>query len=118
MKPDRAAKNGVDSGRIGGFHNQIEFDYSAEGFTRQLESSLQRIGLGYIDSLVIHDLEPYFRRRADDNGLGSARRDLGILQESGFACLQKMRSDGTIGAFGAGTLADSIGTDLPRFPCL
>lgn len=58
----------MSSGWIGGFHNTLRFDYTADGFKKQLDASLQRMGLGYVDSLVIHDLEPTFHITDDDDG--------------------------------------------------
>ena len=69
LVPDPDAKNGTKVGWIGGFHMGIKFDYSAGGFEKQLEGSLQRTGIGYVDSLVIHDLEPS-PRAIEGRGVG------------------------------------------------
>ena len=75
----------------------LKFDYSAEGFQQQLHDSLQRTGLGYIDSLVIHDLEPLPRIvPGKTNGVPEARQDLNVLKQGGFAELQRMRAEGQI----------------------
>eukprot|EP00501_MAST-03F_sp_TOSAG23-6_P002155 GSMAST32.ASY1.ANO1.2254.1 assembled CDS len=42
----------------GGFRMKVKFDYSGEAFKQQLNDSLQRLGIGRVDCLVIHDLEP------------------------------------------------------------
>lgn len=79
LVPDRAANNGLDSGWIGGFHMRIQFDYSAAALFRQYENSLQRMGLGYIDSLVIHDLEPTPHIiEGKTNGVSEARAHLEV----------------------------------------
>ena len=90
LVPDRAAKNGVDAGWIGGYHMRIKFDYSAAALVRQCEDSLQRMGLGYIDSLVIHDLEPTPHIvNGKTNGVAEAKAHLEVLSYSGvfFVCL-------------------------------
>jgi D-threo-aldose 1-dehydrogenase len=87
LVPDPAGMNGKAVGWIGGFHNRIAFDYTAAGFERQLEDSLQRTGLGRIDSVVIHDLEPTPHRNpaTGDTGLATAHAHLAQLRKSGFA---------------------------------
>ena len=70
LVPDPAAKNGTSVGWLGGLHMGVRFDYSAAALERQLEDSLQRTGLGYIDSLVLHDCEPTPHR---DPAKGGAR---------------------------------------------
>ena len=113
LVPDPAAKNGTSVGWIGGLHMGVKFDYSASAFERQIQDSLQRTGLGYIDSVVIHDLEPTPHRNpaAGDDGIATACRHLATLRESGFAALQRMRADGVIKAFGAGVNIDEDGED-------
>ena len=58
LVPDPKGRNGVPVGWIGGLHMGVVFDYSGPAIQRQYEDSLQRTGLGRIESLVIHDLEP------------------------------------------------------------
>lgn len=110
LVPDHAANNGLDSGWIGGFHMRIQFDYSAAALFRQYENSLQRMGLGYIDSLVIHDLEPTPHIiEGKTNGVSEARAHLEVFRESGFAQLQAMRRSGLIKVFGAGLNSNEKG---------
>ena len=113
LVPDRDGVNGTKVGWIGGLHMGIRFDYSADAFERQLEDSLQRTGVGHVDSLVIHDLEPTPHRdvaRGDD-GVATACAHLETLHASGFAALQRMRASGLIRAFGAGLNIDEDGED-------
>ena len=109
--PDTAAKNGTAVGWIGGLHMGIRFDYSGEALERHLADSLQRTGLGYVDSLVIHDLEPTPHRTETDDGVSTARKHLETLESSGFAKLQSLRARGVIKAFGAGVNIDEDGED-------
>ena len=113
LVPDRDGVNGTKVGWVGGLHMGIRFDYSGAAFERQLEDSLQRTGLGHIDSLVIHDLEPTPHRdvATGDNGVATACRHLETLNASGFAALQRMRAEGRIRAFGAGINIDEDGED-------
>ena len=97
LVPDTKCVNGTAVGWIGGFHMGQQFDYSATGFQQQLHDSLQRTGLGYIDSLVIHDLEPTPHIvSGKTNGLAEAKQYLHELKQSGFAELQRMRAKGQI----------------------
>ena len=77
-----------------------------------LADSLQRTGLGFVDSLVIHDLEPTPHRTETDDGVSTARKHLETLESSGFAKLQSLRARG-VKAFGAGVNIDEDGED-PR----
>ena len=112
--PDRDAVNGTAAGWIGGYHMKIKFDYSGEALEAQLHDSLQRTGLGRVDSLVIHDLEPTCHRHGDgraDDGVETARKHLADLRRSGFATLQRLRASGQIAAFGAGVNSNEDGED-------
>ena len=111
--PHPRGREGRSVGWSGGLHFSIKFDYSAEGFERQLAASLQRTGLGRVDSLVVHDLEPtqHFDRAKGDDGVAASRAHLKVLRESGFGGLQRMRADGRIRAFGAGVNSNEDGED-------
>ena len=107
LVPDRTCVGGSKLGWIGGYHFDIRYDYSGGAFERQLEDSLQRLGLGYVDSLVIHDLEP-----GNFGGdLKCAHSHLETLRSSGFPALQRMRAAKRIASFGAGVNIDENGED-------
>ena len=108
-----AGVNGTAVGWIGGFHNRVRFEYTASAFERQIADSLQRTGLGRIDSVVIRDLEPTPHRNpaTGDTGLEAARTHLAELKASGFAALQRLRAAGHISAIGAGMNIDEDGED-------
>jgi D-threo-aldose 1-dehydrogenase len=111
--PDRKCQNGIPVGWIGGFHFNIQFDYSANAFKRQIEDSIQRMGLGYIDSIVIHDLEPTCRVGINYNEKTNlAKSDLTILLDSGYDYLIEQRHLGNIKAFGAGLNSNEGNEDL------
>ena len=62
------------------------FDFSYDGVMRSVEESLERLGLDRVDVLHIHDPDTHY-----DEALGGAYR-----------ALDRLRSEGTIGAVGAG----------------
>jgi len=73
------------------------YDYSADGARRSVEDSLQRMGLGTLDIVYVHDLSPdnfgdqfdyYYRIAAGPGGA--------------FEGLVKMREEGLIKAWGLG----------------
>ena len=114
LVPDPRGMNGVPMAWIGGMHNSVTFDYSGPAIERQLEDSLQRTGLGRIESLVIHDLEPtpHLDKERGDDGIRTATRHLEELKhKGGFATLQRLRRDGKILGFGAGVNIDENGED-------
>lgn len=62
------------------------FDFTYDGIMRSVEESLERLNLDRIDILHIHDPDEHY-----EEALGQA-----------FAALRKLRSEGSIGAIGAG----------------
>jgi len=61
-------------------------DYSYDGVLRSVEESLDRLGLGHVDILLVHDPDAHY-----DEAIAGA-----------FRALQQLRSDGTVRAIGAG----------------
>lgn len=62
------------------------FDFSHDGVLRSVEESLERLGLDRIDILLVHDPDDHF-----DEAVTGA-----------FRALQRLRSEGTVKAIGAG----------------
>ena len=62
------------------------FDFSYDGVMRSVEESLSRLGLDRVDVLLVHDPDDHY----DDAVAGA------------FRALQRLRSDGTVEAIGAG----------------
>jgi D-threo-aldose 1-dehydrogenase len=62
------------------------FDFSRDGVLRSLEESLQRLGLDHIDIAYIHDPDDHYQQAIDQ----------------AFPTLAELRSQGVIGAIGAG----------------
>jgi D-threo-aldose 1-dehydrogenase len=62
------------------------FDYSYDGVMRSLEESLERLGIGRIDILYIHDPDDHW-----EAAIGGA-----------YPALERLRSERVVGAIGAG----------------
>jgi D-threo-aldose 1-dehydrogenase len=65
---------------------RIVFDYSADGVTRSLEESLERLGVGRIDVALIHDPDDHWQAAID----------------GAYPALARLREQGVIRAVGAG----------------
>ncbi|MER5211885.1 aldo/keto reductase [Streptomyces sp. NPDC002838] len=66
-------------------HRRV-WDFSADGVRRTLEASLERLGLDHVDVVYLHD--------PDDHAEQAFRE--------GYRALEKLRSEGVVGAIGAG----------------
>ncbi|MFD3497013.1 aldo/keto reductase [Streptomyces sp. NPDC058676] len=66
-------------------HRRV-WDFSADGVRRTLEASLERLGLDRVDVVYLHD--------PDDHAEQAFRE--------GYPALEKLRSEGLVGAIGAG----------------
>ena len=64
----------------------VVFDFSRDGVLRSFEESLKRLELDRIDILLIHDPDDFHRQAVDE----------------AFPALAELRSEGVIGAIGAG----------------
>jgi D-threo-aldose 1-dehydrogenase len=78
-------------------HRRV-WDFSRDGVRRSLEDSLTRLGLDRVDMLFLHDAEEHFE---------AALRD-------GYPALAELRSDGLVGAIGAGMYDHAKLTTLVR----
>ena len=65
---------------------RLVFDYSADGVTRSLEESLERLGVGRIDIALIHDPDDHWQAAID----------------GAYPALARLREQGVIRAVGAG----------------
>ncbi|MDG3003597.1 aldo/keto reductase [Paludisphaera mucosa] len=76
---------------------RYEYDYSAAGTRRSIEDSLNRLGLGRLDIVYIHDLSP------DNADMGAEWTSYFDVAMKGAAKeLTKMRDEGVIRAWGFG----------------
>jgi D-threo-aldose 1-dehydrogenase len=87
---------------IGKFFNtpsrREKFDYTYDGVMRSLESSLERLGLDYVDLLLVHDCDVFTHGSevARDSHLRT------LMEGGGYRALTKLRDEKVIKAFGAG----------------
>lgn len=72
------------------------FDYSYDAVMRSIEDSLQRLGFNRIDIVLLHDVE------AATHGVEGAERYFHQAMAGGYRALDKLRSEGVIGAIGCG----------------
>jgi len=72
------------------------FDYSYDGVMRSFEDSLQRLGLGRIDVLYVHDIG------AMEHGAEANQRHMRTLREGGYRALEELRRAGAVRAIGIG----------------
>jgi D-threo-aldose 1-dehydrogenase len=66
--------------------DQWVFDYSKDGVRRSIEDSLRRLGLDRVDILLMHDPDDHYQEAL----------------ENAYPVLDELRSQGVIGALGAG----------------
>lgn len=84
-----------DNGFVGALPFRIERDYSYDGVMRSHDYSLARLGLGRVDILFVHDLEP--------RGLGAAYAGhLARFLDGGLRALEDLKSQGAIAGWGLG----------------
>lgn len=84
----------------------LHFDYSYDGIMRSYEDSLQRLGLGCVELLVIHDLDTFTH----------PPERVAVLQyelaAGGWRALEELRAGGAVRGVGAGI--NEVGL-IPRF---
>ncbi|MFK3736352.1 aldo/keto reductase [Massilia sp. TN1-12] len=95
LKPHPAGD--IESPFVGTLPFKRVFDYTADGVRRSIEDSLQRLALGHIDIVYVHDLSPdYFGNEFDRNFAIAAGRG------GAFEGLVKLREEGVIKGWGLG----------------
>ncbi|CAM3069482.1 aldo/keto reductase [Paracoccus nototheniae] len=75
--------------------NDVRYDYSGDGIEESLEQSLERLGVGHVDILYVHDLGAYTHGADND-------RHMQAFLGSGYDRLVRLKAAGRIGAFGLG----------------
>ena len=91
----------------GGLPFEDVFDYGYDGIMRSYEDSIQRLGLPWVDCLVIHDLD-YMFHRTDHN----VQAHMAQLVAGGWRALDELKRNGLVLAVGAGV--NELGV-IPRF---
>src|SRR5438874_8732552 len=94
LRPIADAKAAASHGHIMPF--EPVYDYTYDAIMRSVEDSLQRLGLGRIDILYVHDIGAY------QHGVVANAGHLRDLRQSGYRALEELRRTGAIGAFGIG----------------
>ncbi|MBN9304031.1 MULTISPECIES: aldo/keto reductase [unclassified Devosia] len=97
LRPVRSdAERTVQHGWTQPFPFEIAYDYSYDGIMRSFEDSLQRLGLGKIDILLVHDIG------TKTHGVEGNRRHWADLAGGGYRALDELRRQGLISAIGLG----------------
>lgn len=81
--------------------NDVRYDYSGDGIEESLEQSLDRLGVGRVDIVYVHDLGTYTHGADND-------RHLQDFLASGYDRLVRLKESGRIGAFGLGVNESEI----------
>ena len=83
------------------FHLPLPFDavydYSYDGVMRSFEDSLQRLGMGRIDILLIHDVDVWTHGTQEATDARMAE-----VMQGGYRAMVKLRDEGAIVAIGCG----------------
>ena len=85
----------VPAGNRFGLPGAICADYTYEGTIRSVEDSLNRTGLGRLDIVIVHDIDPY--NHGERHGVMFRE-----AMEGALPALNDLRRDGLIGAVGIG----------------
>jgi len=95
-------------GFINAMPNDITYDYSYDGIMRSVEGSLERLGIGRIDILFMHDIGRF--THGDEN-----EHHFPIAMDGGYKALDELRSSGAISAFGLGVNEVEVCVDAMQF---
>ena len=96
LRPQRRGSPLRPSVWTGGLPFENVFDYSYDGIMRSYEDSLQRLGLPWVDCLLIHDLDSMFHNEQN------LQAHITQLITSGWKALEELKRNGLVQAVGAG----------------
>ena len=86
----------IDRGQWrGGLDFEPVYDYSYDGVMREVQDSLQRLGLSRIDILLIHDVDVWTHGDALD-------RRFDEVMDGGYRAMVELRRNGHVAAIGVG----------------
>ncbi|MDP9416997.1 MAG: aldo/keto reductase [Actinomycetota bacterium] len=85
LVPQDAAGRTDEEFEVPATHRRV-WDFSRDGVRRSVEESLERMGLDHVDVLFLHDAEDHFE----------------VALREGYPALAELRSQGLVGAIGAG----------------
>ena len=83
------------------------YDYSRDGTLRSVEASLERLGTGRIDILLIHDIDRFTHRDEQPRRFREA-------MEGAYPALAELRAQGVVGAIGLGVNDWKVAEDVVR----
>ena len=89
------------------FH--LRYDYSYDAIMRAFEDSLQRLGLNYIDIVLVHDLDPIVHEKEIFS------RHFYDYINSGYPALAKLKNEGVIKAIGLGVKKWQVCFDVMQY---
>ena len=98
LEPVEIAGGLDDQGFVVPATHRRRWDFSREGIRRSLEESLERLGLDRLDIVYLHDPDEHWTE----------------VLATGYAALEELRSDGIVGAIGAGMNQSAMLADLVR----
>lgn len=78
------------------FPFEIAYDYSYDGIMQSFEDSLQRLGLGKVDILLVHDIG------TQTHGVEGNKTHWRKLADGGYRALRELRDGGLVSAIGLG----------------
>jgi D-threo-aldose 1-dehydrogenase len=87
----------IQSPFVGALPFRRVIDYTGDGVRRAVEDSLQRLAVGHLDIVYVHDLSPDYFKDAFDHQFGVAAAAGGA-----FEALVRLREEGVIKAWGLG----------------
>jgi D-threo-aldose 1-dehydrogenase len=85
--------------------NDAHYDYSAEAIEAALAGSLERLGTGHVDIVLVHDIG------AMTHGAANAGHVENLLA-TGLPYLQRLKAEGKIGAIGIGVNETAIAVQI------
>ncbi|MGV3491932.1 MAG: aldo/keto reductase [Devosia sp.] len=97
LKPVRSdAERTVQHPWTKAFPFEIVYDYTYDAIMRSYEDSLQRLGLGHVEVLLVHDIG------VQTHGEEGNKRHWADLAGSGYRALDELRRTGAVKAIGLG----------------
>jgi D-threo-aldose 1-dehydrogenase len=84
------------------------YDYGYDATMRSFEDSLQRLGMDRIDILLVHDID------VRTHGVAAQKARMEEALAGAFPALQRLRSEGAVGAIGVGVNEVGVCVDVAR----
>lgn len=91
--------------------NDAHYDYTAEAIEEALAGSLDRLGVGHVDIVYVHDIGTM------THGAANARHYENLMA-TGLPYLQRLKAEGKIGAIGIGVNETAIAVQILKAAAL